>query len=89
MLILIKFILIVLFVTLLASMLFICCAHLYYKFAPSKSIERNPDLKYSQSDRYVHFTDGGIKVDVARYLKTPEGKAAVDRIQKSSERFRK
>lgn len=86
MLILIKFILFVLFVTLLASMLFICCAHLYYKFAPSKSIERKPK---KISDRYVNFTDGGIKVDVDRYLKTPEGKAAVDRIQKSSERFRK
>ena len=49
----------------------------------------NPNLKHSYSGRYVHFTNSGIKVDIDRYLKTEEGKAALLRLEKSSEKFRK
>lgn len=43
----------------------------------------------SYSGRYVHFTDGGICVDIARYLRSEAGRIALDRIERSSERFRR
>ena len=58
-------------------------------FVPAEIINCNhtPKYSYNYTDRYVNFTDSAIKVDVARYLKTPEGIATIERIEKSSERF--
>jgi tRNA U34 2-thiouridine synthase MnmA/TrmU len=39
------------------------------------------------NERYVEFTSGGIKVDVARYLKSDHGKEALRKIEKASKRF--
>ena len=36
---------------------------------------------------YVTFTASGIHVDVARYLKTPQGKEALRKIDEASKRF--
>lgn len=36
-------------------------------------------MKYP-SERYVHFESGKIRVDVDKFLKTPEGQASLKRI---------
>jgi hypothetical protein len=44
--------------------------------------------KRTTTERLVRFTASGVHVDVGRYLKSSEGKRALDRIEAASKQFR-
>ena len=45
--------------------------------------ERKPS-RNSPSDRFVNFTSGAIRVDVERFLKSSQGKEALERLERSN-----
>lgn len=45
--------------------------------------ERKPSHN-SPSDRFVNFTSGAIRVDVERFLKSSQGKEALERLERSN-----
>jgi hypothetical protein len=38
--------------------------------------------------RFVHFRESGVQVDVGRYLKSNEGRRALEKIETASKQFR-
>jgi hypothetical protein len=42
----------------------------------------------SSTGRFVHFRESGVQVDVGRYLKSDEGRRALEKIETASKQFK-